>query len=377
MRHLVDDRTRQNATPARHLAVASTAEPTSSVVLVRALAAAVAASGADAAGYLADLGLAAPTLDDVEARLPTRLVARAWELAAARAGDPSFGLHLVERAPAGSFDVLEYAIRACATFGAALEHMARYYRLLEDAAEIAVETDGAVARLVHRPLDPRWVPPRHGVEATLCAWVLRAHRLGGDRFELREAFFRHAAPVDVAEHPRVFRAPLRFDAAASGITFDRAWLDAPQPTADATLMRILDRQADALLARLPVADGMEARARRSLVRLLPGGSVSLTAVARSLGTSARSLQRGLAAEGVAFQELVAHVRCHLACGYLEDGKRTIGEISFALGFSAPTAFQRAFRRWTGLTPHGYRSRAKGHVATPEAIGRVTRRVGEE
>jgi AraC-like DNA-binding protein len=191
----------------------------------------------------------------------------------------------------------------------------------------------------------------------LAIWVLRARRLGGESFQLREAFFRHAAPADAREHRRVFRAPLRFGAETSGITFDRAWLDTPQPTADAGLLRVLDRQADALLARLPAAEGIEARARRALVRLLPGGSVSLVAVARSLGTSARTLQRGLAVEGVSFQELVALVRRHLACGYLDDGQRTIGEISFALGFSEPTAFQRAFRRWTGLTPHGYRRRA--------------------
>jgi AraC-like DNA-binding protein len=144
---------------------------------------------------------------------------------------------------------------------------------------------------------------------------------------------------------------------ASGNTFDRTWLDAPQPTADAALLRILDRHADALLARLPVAEGIEGRVRRALVRLLPGGSVSLVAVARSLGTSARTLQRGLAVEGVSFQELVALVRRHLACNYLDDGQRTIGEISFALGFSGPNAFQRAFRRWTGMTPHGYRCRS--------------------
>src|SRR5262249_13544454 len=119
---------------------------------------------------------------------------------------------------------------------------ARHYRLLEDAAEIRVEVDGKVAHVVHRLIDPRWVAPRHGVEATVASWVLRARRLCGVNFTLHEVFLRHAAPSDTSEHRRLFRAPLRFGAAVSGIAFDRAWLDVPQPTADEGLRRVLDRQ---------------------------------------------------------------------------------------------------------------------------------------
>jgi AraC-like DNA-binding protein len=341
--------------PARHVvAPAVRDEPTSSVVILRALAAAVSAAGGDAAAYLGRLGLAQETLADVEARVSVRVTARAWELAAERSGDPDFGLHLVQRVPAGTFDLVEYAMRSSATYGVALEQMARYYRLLEDAAEIVVERDGARAQVVHRLVDPRWTAPRHGVEAAVASWVLRARRLVGDAFTLRAVWFRHAAPADTSAHERLFRAPLRFGAADSGIAFDRRWLDVPQPTADAGLRAILDRQADALLARVPAASGLVERARRAVVQALPDGQLGVAAIARRLGTSGRSLQRGLAAEDTSFQDLLAMVRRHLAIGYLENGQMTVAEIAFALGFSEASAFQRAFRRWTGKTPQAYR-----------------------
>jgi AraC-like DNA-binding protein len=353
------DRACQIMNRARHLAApAASDEPTSSVLILRALSAAVSAAGADAVAFLGRVGLAPETLGDVEARVPIRVTARAWELAAERTGDADLGLHLAQHVPAGTFDLVEYAMRSCATYGEALEHMARYYRLLEDAAEIAVERDGARARVVHRLVDPRWSAPRHGVEAVLASWVRRARGLAGGRFTLREVWFRHAAPADVTAHEQLFRAPLRFGAADSGIGFDRAWLDLPQPTADPGLRAVLDRQADALLARLPAAGGLVARTRRAVVQALPDGKLGLASIARRVGTSGRSLQRGLAAEATSFQDVLAMVRQHLASGYLENDRMTLAEIAFALGFSEASAFQRAFRRWTGRTAQEYRRSAR-------------------
>jgi AraC-like DNA-binding protein len=333
---------------------AASRSPSSSVVIVRALAAAVGACGVDPAGYLTGLGVTAAALEDVEARLPVRVIANAWERAAELAGDPAFGLHLVERTQPGSFDLLEYATRSCATYGAALRHLGRYYRLLEDAAEIAVETEGDVATVVHRVVDPRWRAPRHGTEALLATLVKSGRRAIGSDFGLREVFFRHEAPADVTEHRRVFRAPLRFGASVSGFAFDRRWLDAPQREADEALRKILDRQADALLGRLPTVDELQARARRAVVQLLPASEPTLDAVARSMAMSSRSLQRGLAAEGTSFQGVVELVRKHLATGYLAGGRLTSAEIAFLVGFSEPRSFQRAFRRWTGMAPQAYR-----------------------
>ena len=248
----------------------------------------------------------------------------------------------------------EYVTRSCATYGAALRHFGRYYPLLEDAAEIELEVRGEVARVTHRMHDPASPSPRHGVEMLIAGWAQRGRRAIGKEFFLREAFFRHEAPRNVLEHRRLFGPRLRFGASTSGIAFDRRWLEAPLPTADEGLRTILERQAEAQLARLPADQGWEARARRALVPLMDGQSVRLAPLARALGASRRTVQRGLAEEGTSFQAVTARVRRELATTYLAEGRRTLAEISFLLGFSEPSAFQRAFRRWMGTTPQAYR-----------------------
>lgn len=67
--------------------------------------------------------------------------------------------------------------------------------------------------------------------------------------------------------------------------------------------------------------------------------------------------RRLHAEGISFKQLLDETRRELAAQYLQDSHRRIGEITYLLGFSEPSNFTRAFRRWTGLSPNEYRHRA--------------------
>jgi AraC-like DNA-binding protein len=77
--------------------------------------------------------------------------------------------------------------------------------------------------------------------------------------------------------------------------------------------------------------------------------------ARALGVSARSLRRQLAAEGVSYSELVERARVAAAKRMLRDPRTSIQEAAYAMGFAAPAAFHRAFKRWTGMTPKQYRA----------------------
>jgi AraC-like DNA-binding protein len=91
--------------------------------------------------------------------------------------------------------------------------------------------------------------------------------------------------------------------------------------------------------------------------VLRGSQPAIAAVARQIGTSARSLQRRLSAEGTCFNDLVDGVRHEMALRYLDDGRASLAEVSYLLGFAHPNAFFRAFKRWTGTTADSYR-RAK-------------------
>ena len=88
--------------------------------------------------------------------------------------------------------------------------------------------------------------------------------------------------------------------------------------------------------------------------------MSLEAVASNFNMSFRSLQRRLKEEGITFLEIVEKVRKNLAIHYLSSEQLQIKDIAYTLGYNEPSAFLRAFKRWTGETPTSYRSQSILH-----------------
>ena len=94
------------------------------------------------------------------------------------------------------------------------------------------------------------------------------------------------------------------------------------------------------------------------------GPPGLEGAARLLCVSPRSLQRLLNEEGVSYSDLLGRCRCKAACQALERTQQSIKDIAAALGYSDPTHFTRAFRRWTGTAPLAYRSQSLGRQGNP-------------
>jgi AraC-like DNA-binding protein len=137
-----------------------------------------------------------------------------------------------------------------------------------------------------------------------------------------------------------------------------AWR-APVAGRDALLQRTLRRHAEVLLdrsARAARGDVAE-RVRAALLQRVRVGLPPVEAVARALGLGPRTLQRRLRAQGVTFAGLADEVRASLAREYLGDPGLNVSEVAYLLGFSEPSAFTRAFRRWTGKTPMRFRLEA--------------------
>jgi AraC-like DNA-binding protein len=142
------------------------------------------------------------------------------------------------------------------------------------------------------------------------------------------------------------------------IELDTTFVDRENPKADPALSRVIERHAESLLAGRPnpVASTPE-RVRQLFASALGEGEVGLSSIAQKLKMSERSLQRRLADEGVSFDSLLDEVCRELAQRYLADPKIAVSEVAYLLGYSEPSPFHRAFKRWTGKTPAELRRRA--------------------
>lgn len=323
-----------------------------SILLARLVVASAARAGVPAEQLLSAAGLPASTLEDADARVPYAAIQRAWDEALRRTGDEAFALRVAEGAAPGAFRVLDYLGRSSATLREAFGQLERCYRLLHDTVEVHLRETGDEARLVYAG-SAEQVPPQ-AAELALAVALLRGRTLTGVAWVPRAVSFRHPPPRDAAPYLRLFGCPVRFGQEEHALTLDRAHLALPVVSADPTLCAILDRHAEELLARLARVDDFGQQVRRCVAAALRGGEPALERVAAQLHVTPRTLQRRLKELGTTYQQLLDQLRSELATRYLREAQLDISEVAFLLGFSEPSAFHRAFRRWTGTTPRRVR-----------------------
>jgi len=316
------------------------------------------AMGGDAKALSEVAGFDPAGATDPDARIPIGIENALWDAAAEQLRDPSFGLRAATLLRPGMFDVLDYVVRTAPTVRAALDRLVRYNRLVHSAAVFDVEDQPDRVRIEHAFAVPLHRPSRHASEFTLASLVMIGGQISGRPLVPIAVELPHERGADLGVYVEIFGIRPRFESPVGAIELARDDAERACPAADPLLSEVILRQANALLAALPDPEStFAARVRRKIVEHLAEGAVSLAAIARSLRMSERSLQRRLADEGVAFDALLDSLRHELALRYLAKQATAIGEVAYLLGYSEPSAFHRAFKRWTGKTPAEARVRA--------------------
>jgi AraC-like DNA-binding protein len=339
-------------------AARSRRESTVAVSLLADVLRQVERAGRPAADALRAAGIAPDATAHPDGRVPTRAMAALWAWAVDATGDADLGLHATEHSHPGALGLLGYLMLTSATVHEALALGVRYFALLNDGFELAVE-DGSVgeARALALVLRPRpgaeadW-PGDHRqlAESVLLGAQRQVAQLVAREAPALEVRFRHAAPANTREHARLFGAPVRFAQPHDALLLPAAVGDWPVHAAHPALHATLRAQADQLLASVATEDPVRARARRAIALRLRAGPPRLELVARDLAMSPRAVQRALAEAGGTYQALVDDVRRELALRLLEQPGATAAEVALATGFAEAASFSRAFRRWTGRTP---------------------------
>lgn len=324
------------------------------VQVIRTIVRAGQAAGADAEVALAQAGIAPQLLTDPDARVPLAAEEALWEAFARESGDPLFGLHAAQTIQPGDFDVLDYAIRSSTSLGAALDNLCRYNRLIHDVAEINIVHTGEDAILTHRFRHLPTGASLHAADFSLAAIVEMGRQLTGRDWAPRRVRFQHDLSTNVEAYQAVFNTDVVFAAESNQLVFDAAILEWPVQGGDSALNRILRQHADQLLDALPKHEDILDQVRRHISHVLPGGVPAMETIAFHLHMTPRTLQRRLKAHGISYQKLLENLRKDLAQSYLRERRLAISELAYLLGYSEPSAFQRAFKRWTGMTPDNFR-----------------------
>jgi AraC-like DNA-binding protein len=268
--------------------------------------------------------------------------------------EPALGLSFGAKAPFQTLGMLGEVLTHSPTLRAAIGELTTYLPLVFPQCRFRLLEEGDRAFLIFEPQISDAHAARFCTEVAFTFAVRVGQHLvpGAVPLEVR---VRHAAPRYAERYGQTFACPVRFDATRSEIVLPRALLDVPQPFVDETLWRLLKRRADELLIQERARELLHERVKQVLRHEVDLGNVNPCNIARRLGVSPRSLRRRLGDEGHSLSALADQVRRELALSELSNPEIPIKRIADRVGFSEVSAFHRAFKRWTGVTPARYRA----------------------
>ncbi|AOA57208.1 AraC family transcriptional regulator [Acinetobacter larvae] len=291
------------------------------------------------------------------ARTPLSAQYAFWVAAEEVSKDPDIGLHLGEYLPLYRGQVIEHLFMSSGTFGEGLTRALAYQRLISDAfhAKLVVEEDGRC--YLSNGVQPwsKSIVNRHFSECAISG-ILRFFKfITEGRFQPIYIDFDFADGAAEEEYLRVYECPVSLGQRETRLYFDAAVLTHPLWQAEPELLQLHEQLAIEKLQELARYD-LVGEVRRAIGASLESGETTLETVAAQLHITSRRLRTQLSEADTSFQQILSDYRCRLAKKLLANTSESVERIVYLTGFSEPSTFYRAFKRWTNETPVEYRKR---------------------
>jgi AraC-like DNA-binding protein len=289
------------------------------------------------------------------ARYPFSKLQLLWHSAVEKTGDQCFGLVVGTHIRPTSFHALGFSWLASHSLLESLERMCRYQQVITTIpldVDITGSADDYVLALDFP--DERFQLQPVVIDAFFVAILQLCRTATNDQFHPLSVRLTRKDFGRTDGYVKAFDAPVYFACERDELHFAKELMEARLPGHNIDLARANDRVLDRYVEALD-PNQVASEVRKLLLTLLPTGHANQEQVAKQLNKSLSSLQRQLRAEGTTYREIRNETRKSLAQDYVREGKYSLSQIAYLLGFSDQSNFSRAFKRWTGATPGEYRA----------------------
>ncbi len=333
-------------------------ETSISIEFARKVLANAGAAGCDSESLLRRSRIAPSLLRQSQARVSAQQFAQLETLAMREMRDEMLG-YCAQPLPLGHWSALSHWLLHCKTLGQALKRFRIFYDMLQRGLQISMTVEKAIFRLDFTPwpTETRALDP-YAYEMFMFNFHRLFRILTESDLPIQSVGLCYPAPPYAVEYRHIFlAAPVVFDQPRSYLVFARDYLSTPITLSYENLAKFLRNPLYNLLVNSYNSKSWSRRVSEILgsdLQQLP----RFEQVAAALEINPKKLSRLLAREGVKYGELKLELRRDQAIDLLSRQDTSVEEIAFRTGFSESSAFIRAFKKWTGVTPYTYRKGLK-------------------
>ena len=269
--------------------------------------------------------------------------------------DPALGIRAAEHSLLRDPNLIDYLLRTSPTLAQGLSDKARFAPVEDELCRCAWSEHGETSKFVFQGSAEFYLPPVAEFVAARLVGAVR--QLSASELNPIAVRFQHTAPSSTTTHRKFFRSGLEFATASIEIEYRTQALRHPSRTGDPALNKLLLEYAEQKLADVARPRGPAERVRELVTQFWQHEQHRIptrTQIARTLRITPRTLSRWLEADGKTYSDVIDEFRAMAAARHLQRPESSLGALSEMLGFKDQSAFTRAFRRWTGMTPGQYR-----------------------
>lgn len=292
------------------------------------------------------------TINDLQA-IPAEEFFSLHELLDEKLG-PGFAVRVGQQMKIEDYGVLGLSWRTCSWAGEIFERSERYFKLLSNTFVWQIKEKGDISCVyLNREAHRRGL--ELSTEASLSATVVVLQAMTEKKIFPIEVTFKHDPSKDLSSYNAAFQCPILFNQPHYSISYKTADLRTRTAKADASINQFLVKRVEEETKGLEVAGNkLIFDVEKLITEALPSGIPSIHQIAEHLCMSNRTLTRRLSDAGVTYRDLIKKIQEKVAKHLLKNTSRSLAEITFETGFSEQSAFNRAFKRWTGLSPVEFR-----------------------
>ena len=292
-------------------------------------------------------------LDEIQA-VPADQFFALHEMVDERLG-PGFAIRVGQQMKMDDYGVLGLSWKTCSFVGEIYTRSERYFMLLSNTYVFKLEEAGSISNVfLNRKAHRRGVELSN--EATFSATVVVLKAISGADICPVCVSFQHSPPAQFSQdYKAAFNCPILFNQDQNCISYKTEDLKMHTAKADKSINAYLLERIEEETKGIEIhANHIAYDVEKIIKDALPSGIPSMVQIGEHLGMSNRTLTRRLSESGVTFRDLIKKTQKELAIDLLKNSDRNIGEIAFLAGFSEQSAFNRAFKRWEGLSPVEFR-----------------------
>jgi len=319
-------------------------------------------------GYLSRRGL--KNLQDIASgldisiaergRVPLSTMLTLVESVAEATHNPALGLDIGIQMHPSEYGIISHAFMNCNNLREVMELSIRYTHLINDAFTLCIEKqnkDEITIALISANNMRKMIPL---IELEFSSMLTITRFLAGNKHsnnvEILEVCFQHppqTLPERYAEH---FNCPVKFNQPTNSIRVASTVLNTKVCSPDPYIYRYLLKKIEEIAEHLQINIPLSKRVFNYVIKQLPEGMPSVSQAARKFNMSPSTLKKHLNQEDANFTEICDTVRKNIAVKMILVQKKSLKEISNHLGFSNASTFNRAFKRWTNMSPTEYRQK---------------------